>query len=56
MLDAIDWIGWDKILFSTDYPHWDFDDPQLAFTRLRLTPEQHKMLFRDNAKNLYGLQ
>src|SRR6185437_5455264 len=56
MLDAMDWVGWDKILFSTDYPHWDFDDPKFAFARLRLTSEQHKKLFRDNAANLYGLQ
>ncbi len=56
MLDAMDWVGWDKILFSTDYPHWDFDDPKFAFARLRLTPEQHRLLFRDNAKNLYGLR
>jgi predicted TIM-barrel fold metal-dependent hydrolase len=56
MLDAMDWVGWDKILFSTDYPHWDFDDPKFAFARLRLTPEQQAILFRDNAKRLYGLQ
>jgi predicted TIM-barrel fold metal-dependent hydrolase len=55
LVDAMDWIGWDRILFSTDYPHWDFDDPRFAF-KFRPTEQQKQMLFRDNAKRLYGLQ
>jgi predicted TIM-barrel fold metal-dependent hydrolase len=55
MADIIDWVGWDHILFSTDYPHWDFDDPKFAF-KIRLSEEHKAMVFRDNAKALYGLQ
>jgi uncharacterized protein len=54
LLRLIDWIGWDRLLFSTDYPHWDFDDPRTAF-KVKLTDRQKDRIFRDNAKALYGL-
>jgi predicted TIM-barrel fold metal-dependent hydrolase len=54
LLDIIGWIGWDRLMFSTDYPHWDFDDPRQAF-KARLTEPQKAMVFRDNAKAFYGL-
>ena len=53
--DIMEWLGWDRLMFSTDYPHWDFDDPRQAF-KTRLTDEQKTKVYRDNAKALYGLQ
>ena len=52
--EIIEWIGWDRLLFSTDYPHWDYDDPRYCI-RFRMTDAQRSMLFRDNARKLYGL-
>ena len=53
LAEAIEWIGWDRILFATDYPHWDFDDPAHALP-LRMTEDQKRMLFRDNARAVFG--
>ncbi|HET6182486.1 MAG TPA: amidohydrolase family protein [Acetobacteraceae bacterium] len=50
-----EWIGWERILFATDYPHWDFDDPRTAIP-IRLSEQERRMVFRDNAVALYGLQ
>lgn len=46
---VIDWLGWDRLCFATDYPHWDFDDPQHAFP-FALTPDQKQAVFHDNAR------
>ncbi|HVV93092.1 MAG TPA: amidohydrolase family protein [Hyphomicrobiales bacterium] len=54
LADMMEWLGWDRILFSTDYPHWDFDDPKFAF-KTRLGETERKMIFRDNARALYGV-
>jgi predicted TIM-barrel fold metal-dependent hydrolase len=40
------------LLFSSDYPHWDFDDPKRA---LRLLPDAIRQnVFADSAIELYG--
>ncbi len=53
LLDTIEWIGWDRLLFATDYPHWDYDDPQHALP-LKITDEQRHKFFVGNARALYG--
>ena len=52
--DVIDWLGWDRLMFSSDYPHWDFDDPRHAF-KIALSEEERAKLFGGNAKAVYGL-
>ncbi len=51
---VLDAIGWDRIVFATDYPHWDFDDPRTAFP-CRLTEAERRMIFRGNAERIYRL-
>ena len=46
--------GTDRIMFSTDYPHWDFDDPDRAI-RVKLPPAMRARILGGNALSLYGL-
>jgi uncharacterized protein len=52
LAEVFDWIGWDRILFATDYPHWDYDDPARALP-FEMTEEQRRAIFRDNARAVY---
>ena len=54
LAEVFDWIGWDRILFATDYPHWDFDSPTQALPRSLGDELRHKIL-AGNACELYGL-
>jgi uncharacterized protein len=44
----------DRLLFSTDYPHWDFDSPQQALPRV-LSPDVRRRILAGTACELYGL-
>ena len=51
--DIIGWIGWDRILYSSDYPHWDYDDANHIF-KFPLEPDQREAVFGGNARRLYS--
>jgi uncharacterized protein len=54
LLDTIGWMGWDRLLFATDYPHWDFDDPAHALP-LKIPEKQRHDFFLGNARAVYGV-
>ncbi len=51
---AMEWVGYDRLMFSTDYPHWDFDDPAHAI-QVKLSDENRRKIFSGNAKKLFNL-
>jgi uncharacterized protein len=53
LVRIFDELGMEHVLFSTDYPHWDFDSPTGALPRA-LSGEQRRMVLAGNARKLYG--
>lgn len=49
-----EWVGFDRLCFATDYPHWDFDDPRHAFPFVLSESEKAKV-FAGNARALYRI-
>jgi hypothetical protein len=54
LIDVMKWIGFDRLLFASDYPHWDFDDPFLSLPP-SLNEAQRRAIYGDNARALYRL-
>jgi len=55
MLTLIDQLGSDDLLmFSTDYPHWQFDSPEEALPA-GLSPTQRRKILSENARDFYRL-
>ena len=54
MKQMFDWVGWDRLLFASDYPHWDNDDVRYAF-KFSMSEEQKAQIFRENAARVYNL-
>jgi predicted TIM-barrel fold metal-dependent hydrolase len=45
-------VGIDRLLFSSDYPHRDYDDARFAF-KTPLTDAERKKIFNANARAAY---
>ena len=52
---VFEWIGWDRMVYSSDYPHWDFDDPHVAW-RFQMTDVEKRQLLHDNALAVYSFK
>jgi predicted TIM-barrel fold metal-dependent hydrolase len=44
----------DHILFASDYPHWDSDDPDYAVPNY-LPDDIKQKIYAENGRKLYGL-
>jgi predicted TIM-barrel fold metal-dependent hydrolase len=45
--------GWDRVVFSSDWPHWDFDSPAIV---REVVPHEHRTkVWSENAKEAFDL-
>ncbi|MGN6562638.1 MAG: amidohydrolase family protein [Thermomicrobiales bacterium] len=51
---VLEQIGADRLIFASDYAHWDWDAPDTAFP-IRLPDDTRRQIFYDNARRLYRL-
>jgi hypothetical protein len=54
LIETMEWVGWDRLLFATDYPHWDFDNP-LTVVPKKIGVERRRQIYSGNARGLYRL-
>ncbi|WP_433296616.1 amidohydrolase family protein [Pseudonocardia sp. CA-142604] len=44
-----------RVMFSSDYPHWDFDAPDQALRTVPFSPSVRAQIMSENSRALYGL-
>lgn len=54
LTDIFEQVGWTRILYASDYPHWDYDDPKYAF-RGAIPDAEANRVMRENALSVYRL-
>ena len=55
---VIDYMGNERLVFSTDFPHGDSKFPHSieAFLKLPITDEDKRKILWDNCANYYGIK
>jgi predicted TIM-barrel fold metal-dependent hydrolase len=54
LLEQGPWLA-DRLMFATDYPHWDFDAPDEALPKVKLPAGVDRKIMAENARALYQL-
>jgi uncharacterized protein len=54
IIDIFEWVGWDRLMFASDYPHWDGDHPKFAFSSA-VPPDRMQAILSGNARPVYRL-
>jgi predicted TIM-barrel fold metal-dependent hydrolase len=56
IVQTIDMLGPDNIVFSTDYPHWDFDSPEGIDKYIRQADDEvREKILGENAAKAFGI-
>jgi len=51
---VVSWMHGERtLMFSSDYPHWDFDHPSQSFTKL--PPDIRRRIMSENAQEAFRL-
>jgi predicted TIM-barrel fold metal-dependent hydrolase len=51
---VFEWIGWDRIVSSSDYPHWDYDEPSRVLPA-GVSKDNRDAFFLGNARKVFGI-
>jgi hypothetical protein len=57
VVELLDELGMDEhVMFSSDYPHFDFDDPGRVLRASAIGAERHRKIFSANAEAVYPFE
>lgn len=52
---CFDILGTDRLLYASDYPHWDFDSPSIITNLPFLSDDDRKRILADNVAEVFDL-
>lgn len=52
---VIDYIGPEQILYASDYPHWDYDEPSVITELPFLSASEKRAILGENAAEVFGI-